>query len=164
MSDKPFETEINIKRESGCYMLPAGLTNEASKVLKQAVDSFGHIVNHDTTINNNQFANKIIEHSSNQKSKLLSENLSYMSSLTFVVFNGDHRDSKNVDYKYNVIGANNDDAEKLIDLISDNEINKKQYQDNQLRRISVFTQAGGELKSGLFQKERPENKNKVKPT
>lgn len=164
MSDKPFSSEIQIKRDMNGYTLPAGMTSKATTLMHHAVNVFGHIIDHDTTINMNDFADKIKQHSSNEKAEDLANQLKRMESLTFVVFDGDHRNSQKVEWSYNVIGADLEDAEQLIDLIAENEVKKTKYQDNKERRMSVFVKAGGELKSGTILNKKPENKNSVKPS
>lgn len=164
MSDRPFSNKIQIKRDMNGFMLPAGMTNKATANLQHAVNAFGHLIEHDSTINMEEFSKKIKENYSNDKTDELAHQLIRMDSLTFVVFDGDHRNSEKVEWSYNVIGADTDDAEQLIDLIADNEIKKSKYQDNKIRRMSVFVKSGGEIKSGVFSNEKPENKKTVKPS
>lgn len=163
MKDKPFSNEITIKRDMSGYVLPAGMTNKATSILQHAVNAYGHLIEHDSNINTQELSEKIKDNYANKKTEDFANQLSRMDSLTFVVFNGDHRNSEKVEWSYNVIGADTDDAEQLIDLIADNEVKKMKYQDNKERRMSVFIKDGGELKSGIILNHKPENKNTIKP-
>ena len=164
MKDKPFSNEITIKRDMDGYVLPAGMTNKATSILQHAVNAYGHLIEHDSNINIQELSEKIKDNYANKKTEDFANQLSRMDSLTFVVFDGDHRNSEKVDWSYNVIGSDTDDAEQLIDLIAENEIKRVKYQDNKLRRMSVFVKSGGEIKSGVFSQEKPQNKNTIKPS
>lgn len=157
----PFKVDPVIKKESIGKVMPAGMTYACGELLRHANDAFGHLIQDDITIKD--FSKLISEHSIDTKAQFLAKELSRIESLTLVVFSGNHRDSNKIDYKYTVIGSNLDDAENLVDQIHDNEIEKKKYADSTPRRSSVFTGAGGELKTGIITKEpKVKNKNKLK--
>jgi hypothetical protein len=159
----PFKSDIIIKRESLGVVLPAGMTDACSVLLKYANDSFGHLIKENVELKD--FSKMIREHSSSTKAQYLANGLDRVESLTLVMFSGDNRDSTKTDYKYNVIGCDLDEAEDLIDQIFENEIKKKKYADSKPRRSSVYTSAGGELKSGVvIQEPKIEKKSTIKNT
>jgi len=144
-----FESEIIIKRESFGWVLPAGLTKKATTQLECVLNCYGFVIEHSDSTSNIEFSRAIVRIYDHPLACNVSQNLENMESLTFVVFNGDHRNQEQVEFKYTVIGEDTIDAEELIDSIAENELKKKKYMDGVERRISVFTSQGGELKSGI---------------
>ncbi len=157
----PFRKETLISRDSLGWHLPAGNTSEASKFLNKSINLYGQLINQEETINTKEFANRIRK-SEIEGSSEFANSMARVENMTFVVFDGDHRNSYKIDYQHSVIGTDLDNAEKLLDEIYENEIAKTKYKDGVERRASIFVSAGGELKSVVFVKEKNSIKNTPK--
>jgi hypothetical protein len=155
-TDLPYKTNTIIKRDNSGWTLPAALTPAANAVLMKTIEDHGDLIAVEESVDTLEMADRILK---NNKDSELALELKRVMTMTLVVFNGDHRNSAKTEFNYSIVGGDLDDAEALITAIYDNEILKTKYQDNNIRRASVFNSEGGELKSTCFTKQKQNIKN-----
>lgn len=159
MNDMPFSSKTNINRDGIGWTMPVGATSEATKVMLNAVNSFGFLINVYEEISVKDFAKRIKDYSSAEKTSVVHDELLRVESLTGVIFASETRKPDDVIFKYSVVGATLEDAESFLIEVLENKFNKD-YKDGVERRLSIYTSKGGELSSGLFTSKKQKTKNK----
>jgi hypothetical protein len=148
-NELPFKGEVLISRDTSGWSAPDNVTPEALKIVMTTIDVFGHLINIDEKINAKEMAKRIMEYSSDDKAKELSNMLNELDMFTVVIFNGDHRRAEDILFKHSAVVTLHGDGDKMAEEIVKNQLKKPQYAGKEVR-ASVFVGQGGELMSGVF--------------